>query len=1661
MRGDGGVASPVPRSDGSADEGLFGVPAARGRRRQVARRDQLSEEEQFRLFQRFMEQQRRPGRRGLREDSEEDEGPATGSGRGNAGPPPEWDGQTTFEDYQIRARLWIATTKNRPQVRGPLLLKALKGAPFESFKHLAKDTVWLESQTNAEELLQKMDTPDHFGEDKEEHLLSSLSRITFHMKRSKQEGWREYFARWEVALRKVREHHVDLPEPYLGFLLINGLRLEEQEIRSMLTFTQGDIKPGSIKSWLRKNESKLTVSQLGADNRKTTNAVMFTEKDDEEVLDESDTEINELENYLAELHDGDHRGEPPEEEAISEREAAEILATVIDRKKKSFTQTVKAKKYQELSRGYGFRGGGFGKGGKSSHRKKGGNLMIEELKLRTRCGICHRVGHWHRECPNKDKADIGKNSGGHEKEAHYLSRGPEFETSSEAYFCGLLDALPGDSPDDHHLELKKEMEEQEKDGRTTTERDVTTLEVSTAERKGTTGVPVFECFPEDLQTPAGSTADFGCQRNAAYTESVFELFHFENVLIKGCKKPQPKLHCVNEDTCATIDTGCQRLAIGLETLFRLMHHLPSPLEIHTIRSTNRFRSVHGVSTTNRIANVPSSLGEKGCILRPAIFEDQHGKNAPFLLSLPLLMHGGSMLCLEPDVGLFLKLGTNDERIPCHLGPTGALRVPILAFTPEKLRCLARDLEMLSKDEFEILSIDKASCPVVSEFKPDSNSSSTTIPIRSCGHQHGRQPRQETEEQQSFRRPGSLEGPDSSSSTTDPAPHSRPGEPAEAQARPGGGSLSQESQSLEPCGGAGDLGRTTTAYDTTKTNYQDTFKSHGKPRSVGNVKELSEHTKEEEPDWRPSRHRDRDGPPTKMQMHVGDSPLDGLHGGPKLRESVLALPETNGPAMPLLSMEQLPADGRSGSMEVSGGRVRQQAGTTRDLAEDDSAEVWPRDHHSSWNQRLPDTSVVPHLPEGAGEEEQERCCRQQCQLSGQLQRRDSHRGEDAATIQAVHGVAKDAPSKVVRQVKNALKKAISFWRSIQQVLSFHETDEGTVSGKLKQLNDEILDDLIQNPKGSKKTQAVAEAMHLELRSLKTIAEIYNPGCFGRHSQRHGLESGKAFDISLGTDLLDLRNREHVRAYVKTVRPGLVLIAPPCHMYSQLQNILKDFRAQDPIAMKRYLEKKSQARTLLNFAIEIAELCRELGLTFVLEHPWSAQSWSTQLMEKLIQHKDVFLSRTDQCMFGLKGENGILHRKRTGFATNNEEIYQTLNKHCQGQHDHEQIIGGNLSKRSQQYPEALLHAVLKAYSKSVNSSVNSHSNSQQILQQDITLDQWFIDTVKTDGNKVPMSAELHEVLLGERDLLHDEVAADASHYEASIAPGDEELLDEPREPAERALPPDQEGALLPAPGGRLLPHQRGASLRTLIRRAHEGLGHPHKERFLKILKYSKANEEVMSAAREFQCAACARNQTVRPARRAAPPREIGINEVVGVDVVWLTRFDGKTQPALNIIDWHTHFQMMIPMANKKPESVREAYRHWIRFFGAPVTIALDLGREFEGCFALRAEADGSFVDPSSVESPYQRGITERAGKTFKLMLSKAMETYVCNTHQEWCELVDIIAMQKNRLLMQNGFSPIQRVIGYSPKIPGGLLSGNPSNRRFEEHIRLGETQELKRP
>ena len=90
----------------------------------------------------------------------------------------------------------------------------------------------------------------------------------------------------------------------------------------------------------------------------------------------------------------------------------------------------------------------------------------------------------------------------------------------------------------------------------------------------------------------------------------------------------------------------------------------------------------------------------------------------------------------------------------------------------------------------------------------------------------------------------------------------------------------------------------------------------------------------------------------------------------------------------------------------------------------------------------------------------------------------------------------------------------------------------------------------HPQGSKRTHQVADIMGLSHQQLRTVAEIYNPNCFGPLTKKSGLIAGKAFDSTLGDNTL-----ETVRSYVRQVRPGLVAISPPCKIYSQLHNLSK--------------------------------------------------------------------------------------------------------------------------------------------------------------------------------------------------------------------------------------------------------------------------------------------------------------------------------------------------------------------------------------------------------------------------------------------------------------------------------------------------------------------------
>ena len=126
----------------------------------------------------------------------------------------------------------------------------------------------------------------------------------------------------------------------------------------------------------------------------------------------------------------------------------------------------------------------------------------------------------------------------------------------------------------------------------------------------------------------------------------------------------------SQDYTATIDTGCERTAVGIETLRTMMKHWPAELKWFKQPESNRFRSVHGISQTKYNAIVLCSLGKKGCYLKPAVFEGDHSKHAPFLISLKFLRHCRAVLHLD-SAEPYILLTRTHVRVPVHFGLPGA------------------------------------------------------------------------------------------------------------------------------------------------------------------------------------------------------------------------------------------------------------------------------------------------------------------------------------------------------------------------------------------------------------------------------------------------------------------------------------------------------------------------------------------------------------------------------------------------------------------------------------------------------------------------------------------------------------------------------------------------------------------------------------------------------------------------------------------------------------------------------------------------------------------------------------------------------------------------------------------------------------------------------
>ena len=195
---------------------------------------------------------------------------------------------------------------------------------------------------------------------------------------------------------------------------------------------------------------------------------------------------------------------------------------------------------------------------------------------------------------------------------------------------------------------------------------------------------------------------------------------------------------------------------------------------------------------------------------------------------------------------------------------------------------------------------------------------------------------------------------------------------------------------------------------------------------------------------------------------------------------------------------------------------------------------------------------------------------------------------------------------------------------------------------------------------------------------------------------GLKCCDSLDLRNGWDFTKETDRRKCRDMIKTKKPRVLTVCPPCGPFSPLQHL--SMGKGNPQKRERRL---AEGRVLLAFAMELCELQMELGNIFVFEHPLKADSWLEEVVKRVQSKPGVHEILLDQCMFGLRDpQSKKLYRKPTRLLTNSC-CGGHLAKRCNGKHDHQRIegqtrVGGcwiNRSVCAQVYPKSLVLGLVK--------------------------------------------------------------------------------------------------------------------------------------------------------------------------------------------------------------------------------------------------------------------------------------------------------------------------------------------------------------------------------
>ncbi len=212
-----------------------------------------------------------------------------------------------------------------------------------------------------------------------------------------------------------------------------------------------------------------------------------------------------------------------------------------------------------------------------------------------------------------------------------------------------------------------------------------------------------------------------------------------------------------------------------------------------------------------------------------------------------------------------------------------------------------------------------------------------------------------------------------------------------------------------------------------------------------------------------------------------------------------------------------------------------------------------------------------------------------------------------------------------------------------------------------------------------------------RSRYDICEAFSPPRIALRARERGLRGGWSLDLLTDDpisgrkwDLSQPKDVAKVKQMLRQDRPELLVLSPPCTMFSQLQHING---GPDPVRLR-------SAIVLFETAVDLCLYQARIGGRFILEHPRGSSAWKLPCMARLLEIDGLVRADFHMCASGVTsvdefGEGHVY--KPTSMISNSFTIAAKVERRCSGGHRHVHLVNGR-AKAAAIYPRHLCDCIL---------------------------------------------------------------------------------------------------------------------------------------------------------------------------------------------------------------------------------------------------------------------------------------------------------------------------------------------------------------------------------